>query len=739
MDNILTCTKCGLSLLRTQVVRGWPRHALSTPFVVVGEAPGKEEDQQGRPFVGASGKMLVSMLIKAGFQRDQVYMTNVCKCRPPGNRTPTSQEVEACFPYLEEEILSLRPKALVAVGDTACLALTGRPLAENAGSLVNSLWPGIPVLPIYHPAFIMRGNQRLYTVNVWWLRKLLEPPPSCDQNYLINPPAGVALSKLEEWLGSTVAVDIETVGGAEGEGLDPWTDKIVGIAISRAPGEALHLSGRLLEELKPALIEFLKESKLVFHNNLFDRRFIAIHWEPIGCAGDTLLGMHLIEPDLPKSLDFVRTLYTSVGPYKRKYKSRRTGVAHLDAGSLGLYNCLDADVTYRCHLEQKKFVDKQLYERMLREYDLALEMSLRGIAVDLAEVYTRIKELEPKIKDLQQQFIRRFKADPNSPKQLANLLYDKLELPDVGRRKTDEPALKELKTRLIGYAEAHECIDMVLELRRLSKVFNTYLVGTLNTLKPDGFLHPDWIPHGTDTGRWACRNPNVMNFPEDLRPLLSARPGHILYLADYKQLEVRIAALLAEDDEVLEMLDSGHDIHEEVRQAIAKFYPSVTRLQAKTVVFGTFYGRSASSISQAFKVPVDIARKWQEAFYRRFPKLVSFFKRVGETFTRQGYWKTPYGRVKYGSSVTQMFNFPVQSTAADTTIDALLKLKEEGFNILAQVHDAIVVEVPLEQHSDEKFKQFIDTMETASSVFPHYRFRVDGWMNNSFAKKEKEG
>lgn len=198
---------------------------------------------------------------------------------------------------------------------------------------------------------------------------------------------------------------------------------------------------------------------------------------------------------------------------------------------------------------------------------------------------------------------------------------------------------------------------------------------------------------------------------------------------------MRIAALLAEDEEVLQLLDSGHDIHEEVRQAIAKFYPSVTRVQAKAVVFGTFYGRSATSIAQAYKVPVEIAKRWQEAFYTRFPKLISFFEQVADTFLKQGYWKTPYGRVKYGHSVTQMFNFPVQSTAADTTIDALLKLQKEGFNIIAQIHDSIVVEVPEGQHNEQLFNKFVETMETASTVFPWYRFKGRYLGRQNFCKE----
>jgi len=158
-EEVLKCCKCPLCKTRTKPVPGEG----SGKVMLVGEAPGREEDLEGRPFVGRAGKLLRQKLREVGF--DEVYITNVVKCRPPNNRTPHKEEVEACKPYLEEEICCLKPELVIALGKTASKALLGfdAPLKELRGKVrvVKVKDCTVRVLVTYHPAAILRNKSLL--------------------------------------------------------------------------------------------------------------------------------------------------------------------------------------------------------------------------------------------------------------------------------------------------------------------------------------------------------------------------------------------------------------------------------------------------------------------------------------------------------------------------------------------------------------------------------------------------
>lgn len=149
------CTRCRLAEGRTQVVFG--RGDPAADLVVVGEAPGAEEDRQGYPFVGPAGKLLDLLLLAAGFPRDRVYICNVLKCRPPNNRDPLADEVAACSGWLHGQLEAIRPKVLLAVGRFAgqMLSATDASISRLRG-VVHS-YHDIPVVATYHPAYLLRS------------------------------------------------------------------------------------------------------------------------------------------------------------------------------------------------------------------------------------------------------------------------------------------------------------------------------------------------------------------------------------------------------------------------------------------------------------------------------------------------------------------------------------------------------------------------------------------------------
>jgi uracil-DNA glycosylase len=153
---VAACTRCSLSATRTQTVFGVGN--LQADWLIVGEAPGAEEDRKGEPFVGRAGQLLNSMLRAVGLAREQVYIANVLKCRPPGNRDPTLSEAAECLPYLEQQIALLKPKIMLAVGRIAAqnLLRTDKTLGSLRQQVHRFGAAAVPLVVTYHPAYLLR-------------------------------------------------------------------------------------------------------------------------------------------------------------------------------------------------------------------------------------------------------------------------------------------------------------------------------------------------------------------------------------------------------------------------------------------------------------------------------------------------------------------------------------------------------------------------------------------------------
>jgi DNA polymerase len=151
---IKDCLECSLGHTRTRFVFGVGNP--NADLMLIGEAPGREEDLQGIPFVGAAGELLTKILAAISLRREDVYIANVLKCRPPGNRDPEPHEVESCRPYVEEQIRIVAPRLIVALGRFAAHLLTGRTASLTQLRSENHEWRGIPVIPTYHPSALLR-------------------------------------------------------------------------------------------------------------------------------------------------------------------------------------------------------------------------------------------------------------------------------------------------------------------------------------------------------------------------------------------------------------------------------------------------------------------------------------------------------------------------------------------------------------------------------------------------------
>lgn len=156
-SEVAGCTRCGLHKTRTQTVFGVGSR--TADWMIIGEAPGAEEDRRGEPFVGRAGKLLDEMLRALGVERRQVFIANILKCRPPNNRDPAQEEAQSCRPYLDRQLTLLQPKVILAVGRIAAQQLLGSdaPVGRLRGSVHELATFGLPLVVTYHPAYLLRS------------------------------------------------------------------------------------------------------------------------------------------------------------------------------------------------------------------------------------------------------------------------------------------------------------------------------------------------------------------------------------------------------------------------------------------------------------------------------------------------------------------------------------------------------------------------------------------------------
>lgn len=175
-QTVTHCTACGLDKCRTQTVFGVGDH--QADLLIVGEAPGANEDKQGEPFVGRAGQLLNGMLKSIGLERERIFITNILKCRPPNNRDPKPEEVKECLPYLHQQIALLKPKLIVAVGRIAAqnLLQVTTSLGRLRGNVHTYAATETPLLVSYHPAYLLRAPKEKAKAlkDLWLIKKFLD-------------------------------------------------------------------------------------------------------------------------------------------------------------------------------------------------------------------------------------------------------------------------------------------------------------------------------------------------------------------------------------------------------------------------------------------------------------------------------------------------------------------------------------------------------------------------------------
>ncbi|HEY6021205.1 MAG TPA: DNA polymerase, partial [Candidatus Paceibacterota bacterium] len=597
-------------------------------IMILGEAPGGNEERTGKVFSGAAGQLLDAALERAGLSPSEVYISNVVKCRPPENRAPERLEWEACSVYLQRELQAVRPTHLLLLGNAALRAVAKKSgITKHRG--VRLEIKGQPssrtVMAAFHPAYALR-NPGIHPVLQEDIRRFVRAIRGEFQvvpvkKKLVNSVGG--LKRVIQLLtsapvGSVVAYDVENRYRPWEK---DWSIQVLGISLD---GETTYIIPlyhpespfrkkwtHVLLHLREALTR--PDLKLVGQNAKHDNVQLAGARVFLRHTFDIMLAAHLLDENRPKNLGFLSQTYLGADVYKGSVELKPEKILDVPLRDLATYNGEDVGYTWQLYqkikpeLVQEKRLVRLFSKLMMPASHMIQEVEMRGAYVDKERLFDRIAILQGEIKrrkdDMDEHISERMlKTFPDetfnyrSPQQVSRLLYSSTKKGGLGLTpmmqtktgnwSTNEEALQE-------YID-HPFIELLFQLRTLEgKWMNTYLLPWSTRLDRLSRLHTTYKLYGTVTGRLSG---DLQQVPRDsfVRSVFGAPPGWLSVEADLSQAELRIAAHCANERRMKRAYILGEDLHmitaTSVTGKLAKDISKEERKKAKSVNFGFLYG-----------------------------------------------------------------------------------------------------------------------------------------------------
>ncbi len=398
--------------------------------------------------------------------------------------------------------------------------------------------------------------------------------------------------------------------------------------------------------------------------------------------------------------------------------------------------------------ETKERIEAENAGKLLYEIEMPLcavlaDMELIGFRVNREGLVAYGEQLSAVASELAERIYTYAGGEFNiqSPKQLGEVLFERLSLPHGKKTKTGYSTNAEVLEKLRPY---HEIIEDILDYRQVTKLNSTYAEGLVKQIAADGRIHTVFKQTGTATGRLSSAEPNLQNIPirtelgkELRRYFVPEKNDYLLIDADYSQIELRLLAALAKDEQMIEAFASGEDIHTATAATVfgipREMVTPDLRKRAKAVNFGILYGMGAFSLSEDLHISVAKAKEYINSYFAAYPSIDAYLKGVIEQAYRDGFVTTLFGRRRYIPELKMQnknmqhfgervaMNSPIQGTAADIIKIAMIrvaeKLKESGLDarLVLQVHDELIVEC----HKDvaEKAREIlVSEMENAVSL-----------------------
>ena len=556
---------------------------------------------------------------------------------------------------------------------------------------------------------------------------------------------------LERWQAAIATADLVSFD-TETTSLDPMQAEIVGLSLSIEPTVACYIplghryagaplqldAGEVLQRLAPWLGDATRGKlgqNLKYDQHVLANRGIALR----GAAQDTLLESYVLESHRPHDMDSLarRHLDLTTITYDdvTGKGARRIPFEQVPIERATEYAAEDADVTLRLHRALHPRIEQDpklrwIYEKIeMPVREILFGMEREGVLIDRELLARQSHELGTRALVLEQQ-AHALAGGPfnlGSPKQLSEILYERMKLPvrkktATGQPSTDEDVLQEL-------AADYPLPKLLLEYRALTKLKSTY-TDKLPTMvnARTGRVHTTYSQATAVTGRLASVDPNLQNIPvrttegRRIREAFIAPAGRVLVSADYSQIELRIMAHLSEDPALLEAFREGADIHRATAAEIFGVPPAeVTpdqRRYIKAVNFGLIYGMGAFGLASQLNIERGAAQQYIDRYFARYPGVAAYMQRTRELAHEQGHVETVFGRrlslpdinagggPRRAAAERAAINAPMQGTAADLIKLAMIAVQAHidqarlGTRLIMQVHDELVLEVPEAELAD---------------------------------------
>ncbi len=583
-------------------------------------------------------------------------------------------------------------------------------------------------------------------------RKTIKEVPHVYQT--IHP--GMALELLMQKMLQQPSVCFDT----ETTSLNPLVAELVGIAFSWEAGKGFYIpfpeerpqAHELIEVLRP----FFESEKIekIGQNLKYDIK--VLHKYRIQVKGplfDTMLAHYLINPDMRHNMDVLAETYLNYTPVSITELIGKKGKNQLNMREVPLdlqteYAAEDADITYQLAQHFRPELAEAKTEKLFTEIEVPLlrvlaDMELEGINLDEQFLGSLSAQLDTDIQDLEEKIYNSAgeKFNISSPKQLGEILFDKLNLIDKPK-KTKTGQYSTAEDVLSFLAKDHQIIKDVLDYRGLSKLKSTYVDALpLQVEQATGRVHTDYMQTVAATGRLSSNNPNLQNIPirtergrQVRKAFIPRDENHVLLSADYSQIELRIIAALSEETTMIEAFKNGEDIHASTASKVFNVaLGDVTRdhrSTAKTVNFGIIYGVSAFGLSNQTDLSRAESKELIDTYYKTYPKLRNYISEQIDFAREHGYVQTVLGRRRYlkdingsnqvvrGAAERNAINAPIQGSAADIIKIAMIRIhqKLEAGNykskMLLQVHDELVFDI-YKPELEELQKMIKSEMENA--------------------------
>jgi DNA polymerase-1 len=579
-----------------------------------------------------------------------------------------------------------------------------------------------------------------------------------DANYEV-----ITADRFDSWL-KELSQQKKFVFDLETTALDPRQAKIAGISFCWADDRAFYLPiGHQSSELEQVPYESaLTKLKAIFEsttiakagqNLKYDYSILLEHGIQVRTiAFDTMLASYCLNPDQAShSLAFLAQEYLGKG--MQSYKELVGDLAdfsYVPMPAAAQYSCEDAHFTWLLWDKLSEQIQKNELQQVYYEIELPLisilvQMEARGVKLDVEFLHKMSGDLGARLTELEQQIYNTVGSEfnLNSPKQLSDILFNRLGISTKGlkRTKTGTSTDSNVLEKLAGQ---HPVADLLLAYRMLHKLKSTY-VDALPAMVSDktGRLHTRFNQAGTGTGRLSSSDPNLQNIPvqseegRKIRRAFVPSEGQVLLSADYSQIELRVLAHLSQDPQLIEAFKYETDIHSKTAREILNIPPllevtSEARRIGKTINFGIIYGMGAQRLSRELSLPLPIAAKYIDNYFKLYAGVQEYFSRVEQEAAQTGVVRTLFGRQRVVSDIELSsrdpgrlrriaINAPVQGTAADIIKIAMIKIQQQidqeqwPLRILLQIHDELLFECP-KAVAPELLQKISKIMETACEL-----------------------